>query len=127
MGDKTSLAAFSKSPQFKKLERDLLLVFMTEKQESHLRLQVASMRWERQKSLVGLRSGNHIYTGTLPVENHGAFSQGKQGIILGPANIAARMKTGATLTDNYATHGNKTTTKHLDTQALAIGFATVLN
>jgi hypothetical protein len=127
MGDKTSLAACSKSLQFKKLEMDLLLVFMGGKQESHLRFQVASMRWERQKSLVSLSSRNHIYAGTLPVENHGAFSKGKQGIILCPANIATGVETSATLADNDATHGNKTTTIYLDAKALAVGLATVLN
>ena len=105
---------------------DLLLVFMAEKQKSHLRLQVASMRWERQNSLVSLSSRNHIYAGTLPVENHGAFSQGKQGIILCPSNIATGVETSSTLTDNNATHGNKTTTIYLDAKALAVGLATVL-
>tara|TARA_R110002167_G_scaffold88522_3_gene238741 strand:- start:6710 stop:7486 length:777 start_codon:yes stop_codon:yes gene_type:complete len=79
-----------------------------------------------------LRSGaNHADKLTVlrafNFELNNAFSSGEQGMILADANIATRMETCSTLTNQDIPSQNFLTTETLDTKAFRLGIATVIS
>jgi hypothetical protein len=61
----------------------------------------------------------------LAVEEHDAVGQGEEGIVFGPADIAAGVEHGAPLPNDDPAGANRLTAEDFDAQALTVRLAAV--